>query len=208
MLFAYLLALCCIILFSACSQKYTPQEAIKDLNKANDYQPNTTKIWVNEKHPCFTDTKTDSSAYLSAKKEADSLLNLYNQQLLKLPEIVYLTEKDTTECIEECNKRIAALKDNITLKESTIYSLNKQVKKLINSPVHDTVIDNRKLNAKQAQFEELQKAFTDLSNKYTSLQSDYEDMKHKKNWWRKWCLITWAIIGLTIGARLYFKKPF
>ncbi len=197
-----------LLIIAGCNPKYTPTEALKDLNKANDYQPNTTKKWVNDKHPCFTDTKTDSSAYWSAKKEADSIYSLYQKEASKLPEIYYLEAKDTVDCIAICNDRLQKLKNDLALKESAIYQFKKQVDKLINNPIHDTVVDNRKLNASIAQNNELKEHIEKIEKKNAKLQSELDEMTEKRNWWRKICIITWAIIGLTVAARLYFKKPF
>lgn len=49
--------LCFALLISGCS-KYTPEKALREMNKANDLQPKVVSDYVGEHFPC--NTKTDS----------------------------------------------------------------------------------------------------------------------------------------------------
>lgn len=53
----YYLCLMLILCLGSCS-KYTPDEALKDLNKANDRQPKVTTDFVNDHFPCNTKSDT------------------------------------------------------------------------------------------------------------------------------------------------------
>jgi len=49
--------LCLLLLLSGCN-KYTPEDALRDMNKANDLQPKVVSDYVGEHFPCKT--KSDS----------------------------------------------------------------------------------------------------------------------------------------------------
>jgi hypothetical protein len=60
----YLIAI--IFLLQGCS-KYSPNDALKDLNKANEKQPLTTTNFVNEKFPCHPKSDTIVSTKVEYK---------------------------------------------------------------------------------------------------------------------------------------------
>jgi hypothetical protein len=58
-------------------------------------------------------------------------------------------------------------------------------------------------------YAEIQKAAAMIANerKLTAEQKlESEKQRKSKNWWRKWCLITWGILGAIIAFRLFRNK--
>jgi hypothetical protein len=58
-------------------------------------------------------------------------------------------------------------------------------------------------------YAEIQKAAVIIAaeRKLTAQHKDDADKQRKaKNWWRKWCIITWSLIGAVIAFRLFRTK--
>jgi hypothetical protein len=58
-------------------------------------------------------------------------------------------------------------------------------------------------------YAEIQKAAAIIAaeRKLTAQHKDNADKQRKaKNWWRKWCIITWSLIGSVIAFRLFRTK--
>jgi hypothetical protein len=70
----------------------------------------------------------------------------------------------------------------------------------------ETIEDSAKIKVMYA---EIQKAAAMIANERkvsATYKMQSEDNRNQRNWWRKWCLITWGVIIAGIAFRLFRSK--
>lgn len=194
---AVLLALV-IASIAGCTPKYTPEQAINDVNKANIKQPAAVASYVRQLYPCITvATTTDSSQYHDWMAGIDSLGVLYAAAIDGRSDSIAI--HDTTHlpggnCTE--------LERLVWLKDDYIGQLTRQIKKPVT--IHDTVrLEDKTLPIRLAS---LQSRNTTLQTHADQLQTDKDAWAHKA-FVRFWLIVAMGVVlGVITGVQV--KKFF
>lgn len=79
-------------------------------------------------------------------------------------------------------------------------------RKLVTIRILQKIEDSAKIKVMYA---EIQKAAAMIANERkvsATYKMQSEDNLQQRNWWRKWCLITWGVIAVGIAFRLFRSK--
>lgn len=181
----------------SCTPRYTPEQAVNDVNKANIKQPAAVASYVRQLYPCITvATTTDSSQYHDWMADIDSLGVLYAAALSGLPDTAVV--HDTTHLPGNC----ADLERLVWLKDDYIGQLTRQIHKPVT--IHDTLrVEDKTL---PIQLATLQTRNTTLQTHADQLQTDKDAWAHKAfvRFW--WIVAMGAVLGVITGVQV--KKFF
>ena len=168
----------------------------KNLPKHNDKFPLAAATYAAEKFPCVTGdtitiTKIDSTNFNNSVSGLD---DWFGESEKGADSVVKVIEIDSS-CVK--------YKSSISKLLEQIQDARARLAKLPPVIIHDEklvkVFDSARYTVVSLQLSQEQEINKVLSNQF-------QDTKDKLNWWRLAAIITWCIVGLLIGVRLYGIK--
>lgn len=170
----------------------------KNLPKHNDKYPLEAATYAAEKFPCvngdtITITKIDS---INFNNSISGLDEWFGESERGADSVVKVIEIDSS-CVK--------YKSSISKLLEQIQDARGRLAKLPPVIIHDEkiikVFDS-------ARFVSLSLQLTKSQTQNKTLSQHLQDTKDKLNWWRLAAIITWCVVGLIIGIRLYSVKTF
>lgn len=189
-----------VVFIFGCS-KYTAEKAVNDLNKAYTYYRDTTGHYTRIWFPCII-TKSDTTVVTK-----DSVIYIECPDELKA--MALPANIDSTQPLPVYPESYWSVPASDFFKPDTVVKV-KTVRVPVTLPIRyitikEKVEDSAKSNGLWAMISRRDEVIEIWADKFNKERVKAEKSKQEKNWWRKWCLITWGLLVLYVSGRIYKK---